>query len=130
MNAFFKLTAASVCIALISVALRRQNAELSTLLGIAGCCFGGFLIVSLLPPILSFVESLFQETGLEKELLTPLLKMTGIGLLAQIAAAVCIDAGETALAKIVELGGTVLCISAGLPVLNTGLQLVLQLMGG
>ena len=68
-------------------------------------------------------------TGLDAELMTPMLKAVGIGLLTEIAAGVCADAGESAIGKLVELAGGLLALSVALPLLEAVLQM-LKTMGG
>ena len=129
MNTYLKLSVAAITTALAALTLRRQTPDLAMLLGVFGCCVSAVAALSLLQPVLDFVQLLYEKTGLEQTLLTPLLKTAGVGILTQIAAAICADAGQSALAKLVELGGTVLCISVGLPLLSALLKLIQQLAG-
>jgi stage III sporulation protein AD len=67
---------------------------------------------------------------MEDEIVSPMLKVAGVGLMTQVAAGICQDAGENALGKTVELCGTVLAMYAALPLLLAVLELVESMMGG
>ena len=49
-------------------------------------------------------------------------------LLTEITASVCADAGQSALAKLVELGGGILCVAVSLPLLQALLALIEELL--
>ena len=99
------------------------------MLTIAACCIIGVLVVRTAEPIVDFLGRLQGMTGLDAELMTPMLKAVGIGLLTEIAAGVCADAGEGAIGKLVELAGGLLALSVALPLLEAVLQM-LKTMGG
>lgn len=129
MSAYLKITVCAVCVSVCALMLRRQNAELAMLLTVAGCCVCGALILELFRPVVSFAQSLYEKTGLERDLLTPLMKSLGVALASQLGASVCQDAGESAMAKLVELGGAALCLCLSLPLLGAVLSLISQLAG-
>ena len=129
MNPYLKLSVGALSAALAAVTLRRQNADLAMLLGILGCCLGALLLLELLEPVLDYVKKLYSRVGLEDSLLSPLLKSVGIALLSQLGAAVCADSGQSALARVIELGGAVLCLSLSLPLFQAVFALIEQLSG-
>ena len=130
MDACLKLSIGAVAAALAALTIRRQNEDLALLLGVAGCCMGGLLTLELLSPVLEQVRRLFSRTGLDEALLSPLLKCVGVALLSQLASAICLDAGQSALAKTVELGGAVLALTLSLPLISAVLSLLEQLSSG
>lgn len=130
MQTFGKLAIGALACALAAVTIRRQNADLAMLLGVAGCCLGGLLLLELADPLLSCVRELYAKTGLDASLLSPLLRSAGVALLTQISSAVCVDAGQTALAKLIETGGAVLCLVLSLPLLRAVLEMIGNLAGG
>ena len=130
MQTFVKLAVGTLASALAAVTIRRQNADLAMLLGVAGCCLGGMLLLSLVEPVLSCVRELYAKTGLDGALLSPLLRSAGLALLTQLSSAVCVDAGQSALAKLIETGGAVLCLVLSVPLLRAVLDMIGNLAGG
>ena len=110
--------------AISALVLRRHSPELSMLITVIGCVLSATLLVQLAEPLYAFLEKLFALTGMRDELFAPLLKCVGIGLLAQLSSALCVDAGETALSRLVELGGSLLCFLAATPLLEEVLHMI------
>ena len=63
-------------------------------------------------------SALLARSDLGAELYGPVLRVVGIAVLVRILAALCRDAGQSALAAKVELAGTVLAFGAALPLLE------------
>ena len=80
--------------------------------------------------LLTYTTSPIVLTDAIEALLSPLLKCVGVALLSQLASAICLDAGQGALAKTVELGGAVLALTLSLPLISAVLSLLEQLSSG
>ncbi len=129
MQSFLQAAVLGVLAAVLATLLKRNSKDLALVLTIAACCIIGVLVVRTAEPIVDFLGRLQGMTGLDAELMTPMLKAVGIGLLTEIAAGVCADAGEGAIGKLVELAGGLLALSVALPLLEAVLQM-LKTMGG
>ena len=103
---------------------------LALLLTLAACAAMTVSIVRLAEPVVSFLSELRQLAGLEPALLQPLLRTVGIGLLTQLTASVCADAGESTVARLIELCGSVLGIYTALPLLEAVLSLLRTMLEG
>ena len=86
--------------------------------------------LKLVEPVVSFLSKLQDLAGLDDALLTPLLKSVGIGIVTQICAAFCADAGESALARLIELCGGILAIYIALPLLEAVIDMIRTMTGG
>ena len=71
---------------------------------------------------------LVEESGLSRELFIPLYKTVGIALVVKLGGSLCRDAGESALASVVETAGAVCALIAALPLLRAVLSLLMELM--
>lgn len=130
MGTVVQIASLSVVAALLCVVVRENGKTLAMLLSLASCV--GILLLALrfFAPVLSVVEQLRSLSGLNETVTAPLLKVTGIGLLAQVAGSVCEDAEERALAKAVEIGGSILSVYAALPLMTAVLDLLEEMLGG
>lgn len=124
MTAPLKLSALALAAALLCLTLKKQSPELALALSLCALALGAGLILSALKPVLNLASSLARRAELEEGLTAPLWKCMGLGLLTELTASVCADAGQNALAKLVELGGGILCLAASLPLLQAVLALV------
>lgn len=109
--------------------LRKNNHELSIVLSLASCVIIAVILIQLAKPLIEFMERLRSVSGLDKTLLTPLLKTIGIGLLTQISGNICADAGENAIAKLIEACGAVLALYVALPLFEAVLEMMESLGG-
>ena len=130
MELFLQAAAIAVITVVLTSLLKKTNRELALLLTLAACILIGLFFMRLAEPIVDFLSKLRNLAGLDKTLMTPMLKTIGIGFLTQISATVCADAGENAIAKLVEICGGVLGLYVGLPLLEAVLDMVEQMSGG
>ena len=130
MGSLIQVAVIGIMAAVLVTLIRRSNAELALLVSIAACVVTALMALRLAEPVISFFEKLETLSGLESELLTPLVKSVGIGVLTQLCAAFCADAGQSALGKLVELSGSILAIYVALPLLEAVLEMIRSMMGG
>lgn len=130
MELFLQAAAIAIITVVLTSLLKKTNRELALLLTLAACILIGVFFMRLAEPIVDFLSKLRNLAGLDKTLMTPMLKTIGIGFLTQISATVCADAGENAIAKLVEICGGVLALYVALPLLEAVLDMVEQMSGG
>ena len=85
--------------------------------------------VSYLQPVLKLLRSLHKEANLNGELLTIILKAVGIGLIGEVAALICADGGNAALARGVEIATAAVLLWLSLPMIKQLLELIQQITG-
>lgn len=115
---------------ILGTVLKKTHREMTLLLSIAGCIVIGIFLFRLIDPLLDFFAKLRNLAGLDKNILSPVLKSVGIGLLTQITSKICGDAGENAIASLVELCGSVLSLYVAIPLMEAVLELVKGMSGG
>ncbi len=130
MELSWKITALALVAVILCVLIRENQKPLSMLLSLLTCVGILMLCITFLEPILEVFRKLVGLSGADDEIVSPMLKVAGVGLLTQISAGICQDAGESALGKTVELCGTILAMYAALPLLLAVLELVENMMGG
>lgn len=124
------VTVAAVCIiAAIFATLLKQYCREHALFCVIGACTAvGIAAVAYLTPIAESVGTLFAKTGLPDTYLDVLWKALGICYLTGIAGDLCQDCGESALARTVELWGRLSLVLLSLPLLETLLQTVTEVL--
>ena len=115
------LQAAGLCLigALLALVVKRGSPETALLLTLAAAA----------AVLFAFLRELAEGSGVPAELFAPLYKIVGIGLVVRVGGGLCRDAGESALAGVVETAGAVCALASSLPLLRTVLELLLELMG-
>lgn len=125
---YFRLFLLALITTILVVTVKKQTPELGLLLSIAGLIIAVLLLFQWLTPIIELIRHLCDQANLDPTMTGPLIKIFGIGLLTQLSSSVCSDAGESAMAKILELGGGLLCLYLSIPLLNAVLTLIEDLL--
>ena len=116
------IQAAALCVvaALLALVVRRGSPEAALLLTLGAAAA---VLLSLAGSL-----ELVEESGLSRALFVPRYKTVGIALVVKIGGSLCRDAGESALASVVETAGAVCALIAALPRLRAVLSLWMELM--
>ena len=125
----FLQSAALVMVAVIlSLMLGTQMKAAANLVTLAACCLilGG--VVRYLEPVLEFAQRLKEVAGITDSMLAVLLKVTGVGLIAEVAVLVCTDTGNGALGKAVQILSNGAILWASLPLFEQLLELLEEVL--
>lgn len=127
MDAVLKVGAAAVMASALCLLLKRSNAELAVPLSVV-VCVGAVVVASgLLRPVLEVMDSAKRLSGLSDALFYPVMKGVGIAVCTKIAADICRDSGQGAMAGCVELTGAVCAVYVALPLMETLLDMLEEL---
>ena len=130
MSSFIQVAVIGIVTVILVTLIRKTNGELALLLTLSACVLMAVLVIRLVEPVIDFFRKLQELSGLDEELLVPLIKSVGIGILTQLCAAFCTDAGENAVARLIELCGGVLAICVALPLLEAVIDMIRTMTGG
>ena len=125
------IQAAGLCLigALLALVVKRGSPETALLLTLAAAAAVLLALGPAAAEVLAFLRELAEGSGVPEELFAPLYKIVGIGLVVRVGGGLCRDAGESALAGVVETAGAVCALASSLPLLQTVLELLMELMG-
>ncbi len=87
-----------------------------------------YLSLDKISNIINLLRNICDKSGINKEFLEILIKMTGIAYLTEFAISICKDSGETAIANKVELGSKVIIISMSIPIIYNLLEVILKIL--
>ena len=128
MEQVIQITALCVVGALLALVVRRGTPELALLLAAACTVTVLLFLAEPVEELLNFLRELGEYSGVTQSLFTPLYKTIGIAFVVKLGGELCRDAGEAAIAAVVEMAGAVCTLLVALPLLQTVLSLVLELM--
>lgn len=118
-------TAAGIFFSLVMlVTLTKQSKDMATVLTICVCCMVGIIAFSYLQPVVNFLHTLQEKTGVDSAFFHILLKAVGIALLGETASLICTDAGSSSLGKMVQVLSSAVILWLSLPLLEKLLELV------
>lgn len=129
MELFWKAAAAALIASVLTLMVGKQQKEFSQLISMTVCAMALAILVSFLEPVLDFLRELQTLGDLNGSMLAILLKATGIGLIAEISAMTCTDAGNATLGKMLQLLSAAAIMWLSLPVFQMLMDLVTRILG-
>ena len=93
--------------------------------------FGIIIILYLVDPIsetLSAFSDIAQRSGIKNEILSSLAKVVGISFIAEFAASICNDAGQTSITSKVESAGRIIILALALPIITDVLDSIFSIL--
>ena len=128
MEEVFRAASVAIVGALLALLVGRHVPEMGLLLAILVSVLLAVMALGQTRGLLDLARSLQVSTGLSADILQPLLRTVGIGIVTRIAAELCRDARENGIAAAVELAGTVAALCAALPLVQLVLRTVQSLL--
>lgn len=124
----FQIAAFTLLAASLVVLVRVHRPDMALQVSIVAGLILLLFILGRISGILENLTSFAQKYSIDTGYIGVLLKIIGIAYIAQFACEICRDAGESALASKVELGGRIMILSAALPAAISLLDMVAQLL--
>ena len=128
MGVFLKATGGVLIAVVLYLVIAKQGKELSLLLTIAVCCMVAVAAVGFLQPVIEFVFRLQSVGQLDSDLLTTVLRSVGIGILSEVTALICADAGNASLGKVLQLLGCAVILGMAIPLFSSLLSLIEEIL--
>lgn len=129
MEGFIQVSAGVLLTVLLTVALNKQGKDMAMLLTAAACCMVIAVVVTYLEPVLDFVSDLQVIGKLDSEMVRILLKTVGVSLVAEIAALICADCGNSALGKAIQILAVAAVLWLSLPLLRGLMDMIQKMLG-
>ena len=111
---------------LIIVILKQYRPEFA----IYASIIAGVLILALasntLSGIIDMIKNISNKTNINSEFLVILIKITGIAILTEFAVSICKDAGESAIASKVDVGGKIIINSKKITIKNVKIKKLIK----
>lgn len=129
MTLFLQVCGGVLLAVIMVLTLKRHSKETGTILAVAVCAMTALAALNYLKPVLDFLDTLEKLGGLDRDMVSILLKATGIGILTEIAALVCKDAGNESMGKSLQLLGTAVIMFLSLPLFTALIELLQKILG-
>lgn len=128
MEVIGKIAAAAVTAALFGTVVRRGAPELALLLTVTAGVWILTAVLDGLGAAAAMAERLAQLAQMDAAVAGPVLKTVVVALVTRITAEICRGAGEGGLAAFVETAGTILALTAALPLMAAVLTMLEELL--
>ena len=113
---------------IVVIILKQYKPEFAMYASILGGAIILFMSLGKITGIIQLLDNISLKTAINGEFLGILIKITGIAFLTEFAVSVCKDAGETAIANKVDLGGKVIIIAISIPIISALLETIVKVL--
>lgn len=114
---------------ILAVITGRQDKDITMLLSIAGTVAVSVIAVTYLKPVIGFLKELADLASLNADHLNVLIKASGVGIVTEIAALVCLDSGNSSMANIIRILGSSVMLWLSVPVFQALIKLIGTILG-
>jgi len=129
MSSFFQITAAVLIAVVLGLTLSKYGKDFTVVLMLLVSCMVLAVMTAYLEPVIGFIEELLRIGEIQNDLLKPVLKATGIGIVAEIASLICTDSGNAALGKGIQILAATVILWISLPLMRSLLELMQRMLG-
>ena len=129
MRVFIQAFGAVMIALIMGSVLSKQEKTMGLLLTIGVCVMVMVAGIHVLSPVIDFIYKLEALCNTGSQWMGILLKITGIGLITELATLICNDAGNGSLGKALQFLASGMILYLSIPVLNGMIDLIQQILG-
>lgn len=119
MEEVFKIVSFAIVSIVLIILLKQQKPEIALLLTIVVAVSILFIAVDKLSGIFELLETLVAKSGINKNFLSIILKITIIAYIVEFGKNICVDAGQSSIATKLEMAGKVIIVCLSLPIISS-----------
>lgn len=124
MDTMIKASAGVLVATVICLLLNKTGKEYALLVSIAICCLLTFSTLSFIEPVFSFLERISQIGNISNTTVKILFKALGVSLLAEFTALLCSDAGNSAMARLIQILASAVILWLSVPLFENLIDLI------
>lgn len=119
MEEVFKIVAFAIVAVILILLIKQQKPEIAILLTIVAAVAILLFAMLKLGDIFTLLDSLVEKSGINKDFLSIILKITAIAYIVEFGKNICMDAGQSAIATKLEMAGKVIIVTLSLPIVSS-----------
>lgn len=123
-----KILAVALVTVFAHLLIKQIKPEIAILITIVGSVVIIIMSVNVLSTVISSFYSIFNQTGMNTSLLTPLIKIVAIGYIAEFGANICLDAGASGVADKILFSAKLIILVIAMPIVTTVIDMVVALL--
>lgn len=124
----FKIAAVGIVTALCVLTLKDTRGDIALLIGLAGGIIIVLSVIDYFTDMFAFLKELVDKTGIDGSVIRALIKIVGIGYVADFSAGVVEECGSKALGEKIVLGGKVIIFIVSLPIIRLLFEIVTSML--
>ena len=124
----FKIVGFAIFAVIMVIVIKEQNKEIALILTISTCVGLMIFSISKMSGIIEMLDNLVSKSGIDKNFLNIILKVTAISYIVEFGKNVCLDAGQSAIATKLEMSGKVLIVAISIPIIGSLINILTGLV--
>lgn len=124
----FKIIGVGFITLICYVIIKPMKPELAIFVSLAGACVILIFCVDALTDVIFTVTNLVEKTGINKSLVSTILKIIGIGYLVEFSSSLCQESGCAFIADKISLAGKVCILVLALPIITNLLNIIIEIL--
>ena len=129
METFWKAIAVIILTVILGVTLGKTEKDISVVLSVTAYSIIMIIAMQYLEEVIAFLWQLSSKESEQIPSIKIILKITGVALVTELTTLISSDAGNSSLGKAVEILGNAAILNLALPLLETFLTILQELMG-
>lgn len=129
MDNFLKITIIVLITIILGLYMQKQCREISVVLILVSVCTVLlFAFSSFIEPVFEFIDNVRSIGSINQNAVTTLIKASGIGLISEITALLCADAGFGSLGKVLQITSIFAILLISIPIFNELISLITKVL--
>ncbi len=120
----FKIAGIGIAAAVFAVFLKGWKPELAIQISLIATVIILVTVLPYLKVVVELIKDISEQAGIEYRYINIVFKVIGIAYIAQFASELCRDAGESAIASKIEVGGKIIIMTLSMPIIYSLLEVV------
>ena len=128
MDAFWKAAAIVILTIILGITIEKSQKDIAIVLIITACCVVIMVSLRYLSEVISFLWELTADTGISNPFLNTILKIAGVALMTEFTGFISSDAGNSSLAKVMQLLGTSVILFLSIPLFEAFFSMIQEIL--
>ena len=128
MSVLFKIIAIAFVTILANILVKQTRPEIALIISLVGSILIIIMTIDSLKQVMSNFFSIFEITGINNNLLSPLFKIIAIGYIAEFASNICVVDGASSIADKILFAAKVVILLVSLPIVKAVVNMVVGLL--
>lgn len=128
MSELLKIIGVGLVTLIAYIILKPLKPELSVFISVIGVCIILMFCIDGLVGVIETMTQFVNKTGIDTELFACVLKIVGVGYIAEFASNLCTTAGNSSIADAISLAGKITILVLSLPILTNLINLIIEIL--
>lgn len=114
--------------AVLAVVVSEKKPEMGMLIGIAFGVLALAVVAGKTAAVIQLIDDSVRKSGIDSDLIVPILKVIGMAYITQFAVDACRDAGQNSIASKIEIAGKIMMLAVAVPIATALIKMITTIL--